>query len=129
MNETKTEEQRNGIELEYELSEPPQKVWRAISIPEFREQWLPKEALADPEAASVTPGEEVRYRMRDSTLPFFESTVTFRIAPNAAGGTTLQVIHEQTVVRFDQTTARFPHKFLKIGVRRCAKRCNSSLWS
>lgn len=104
MNETKTAEQRNGIELEYELSEPPQKVWRAISIPEFREQWLPKDALADPEAASVTPGEEVRYRMRDSTPPFFESTVTFRIAPNAAGGTTLQVIHEQTDVRFDQTT-------------------------
>ncbi|KAB2707162.1 SRPBCC family protein [Brucella intermedia] len=104
MNDEKTEEQKNGIELDYELNEPPQKVWRAISIPEFREQWLPKEALADPEAASVTPGEEVRYRMRDSTPPFLESTVTFRIAPNAAGGTSLRVIHEQTDVRFDQTT-------------------------
>ncbi|AMD60386.1 hypothetical protein AWN88_19575 [Agrobacterium tumefaciens] len=103
MKDGKTEEQKNGIELSYDLNEPPQKVWRAISIPEFREQWLPKEALADPEAASVTPGEEVRYRMRDSTPPFLESTVTFRIAPNAAGGTSLRVIHEQPDVRFDQT--------------------------
>ncbi len=31
-----------GIELEYDLDEPPQKVWRAISIPAFREHWLPK---------------------------------------------------------------------------------------
>jgi len=107
MNRGKTEEQKNGIELEYELDEPPQKVWRAISIPEFREHWLPKEALADPEADSVTPGEEIRYRMRDSAPPFLESTVTFRIAPNAAGGTSLRIIHELTGVRFDRmaTTA------------------------
>lgn len=104
MNDRKTEEQKNGIELEYELNEPPQKVWRAISIPEFREQWLPREALADPEAASATPGEEIRYRMRDNTPPFLESTVTFRIAPNAAGGTRLRIIHERTDVGSDQTT-------------------------
>ncbi|MBP1847586.1 uncharacterized protein YndB with AHSA1/START domain [Rhizobium petrolearium] len=102
MNDVKNEEQKNGIELEYELAEPPQKVWRAISIPEFRENWLPKEALADPEATSVTPGEEVRYRMRDSTPPFLESTVTFRIVPNAAGGTSLRIIHELRNASFAQ---------------------------
>ncbi len=104
MNDDKTEKQRNGIALEYELNEPPQKVWRAISIPEFRESWLPKEALADPEATSVTPGEEVRYRMRDNTPPFLESTVTFRIAPNATGGTSLRIIHELTDTRSDRMT-------------------------
>jgi uncharacterized protein YndB with AHSA1/START domain len=104
MNDGKTEECKDGIELEYNLDEPPQKVWRAISIPEFRENWLPKEALADPEATSITPGQEVRYRMRDNTPPFLESTVTFRIAPNATGGTCLRIIHELTDVRFDRMT-------------------------
>ena len=104
MSNGKIKEQKNDIELEYELNEPPQKVWRAISVPEFLENWLPKEALADPKAASVTPDEEISYRMRDSTPPFLESTVTFRIAPNAKGGTNLRIIHELTDVKFDRMT-------------------------
>lgn len=90
MNNGKTEE----IVLEYDLDEPPQKVWRAISIAEFREAWLPGDSLAHPEATTVTPGEEVQYRMRDSSPPFLESMVTFRIAPNGSGGTSLRIIHE-----------------------------------
>jgi len=104
MNDGKTEKQQNGLELEYELNEPPQKVWRAISIPEFRERWLPMEPLVDPEATSTTPGQEVSYRMRDSTPPFLESTVTFRIAPNTTGGTILRIIHELTDARFGRAT-------------------------
>jgi len=104
MNDRKTEGQKRGFELEYQIDEPTEKVWRAISIPEFRENWLPREALAAPDAASVTPGEEVSYRMRDSVPPFLESTVTFRIAPNPAGGTSLRIIHEPTDVRLDRMT-------------------------
>ncbi|KJF66583.1 SRPBCC family protein [Rhizobium nepotum] len=85
---------RHGIELEYDLDEPPQKVWRAISIPAYREHWLPKEALAEAEAINVTPGQEVCYRLREDVPPFLESTVTFRIASNTRGGTSLRVIHE-----------------------------------
>ena len=103
MNDEKTEK-KDSIELEYELNEPPQKVWRAISIPEFRDSWLPKDALADPDATSVTPGQEVRYKLRDNTPPFLESTVTFRIAPNPTGGTSLRIIHELTDVRFNRMT-------------------------
>jgi uncharacterized protein YndB with AHSA1/START domain len=104
MTDGKTEERKRGFELEYQIDEPAEKVWRAISIPAFRENWLPREALAAPDATSVTPGEEVVYRMRDSAPPFLESTVTFRIAPNAAGGTSLRIIHEPTDVRFDRAT-------------------------
>ncbi|MDH7800924.1 MULTISPECIES: SRPBCC domain-containing protein [unclassified Rhizobium] len=93
-----------GIELEYDLDAPPQKVWRAISIPAFREHWLPKEALAEPEAINVTPGREVCYRMRDDVPPFLESTVTFRIAPNANGGTSLRIIHDMDVVNTGRMT-------------------------
>lgn len=105
MNDGKTDEQKNGIELEYEFDEPPQKVWRAISIPEFRESWLPSDALADPEATSITPGQEVRYRMRDNAPPFLESTVTFQVTPNASGGTSLRIIHKLTDARFERMTS------------------------
>ena len=104
MNDRKTEELTRGFELEYEIDEPTEKVWRAISLPEFRNNWLPREALTVPDATSVTPGEEVSYRMRDSAPPFLESTVTFRIVPNATGGTNLRIIHELTDVRFERMT-------------------------
>ena len=94
MNGEKTAEIVSGLVFECEIDEPPQKVWRAISIPEFRENWLPKRALADPEATSVTPGQEIRYRMRDDDPPFLESVVTIQISPNANGGTSFRVIHE-----------------------------------
>lgn len=94
MNDATIEERKDNIELEYQLDAPTDKVWRAISTPEFRDNWLPQEVLADPEATAVTPGEEVSYRMRDTAPPFLESTVTFRIAPNGSGGTSLRIIHE-----------------------------------
>ena len=101
MNEDQTAKQESGIELEFDLGDPPQKVWRAISIPEFRERWLPKEALALPDAITSIPGQEVRYRLRADSPPFLESTVTFTIAPNATGGTCLRIVHELTDARFD----------------------------
>ncbi len=100
MNEVKAQVQaeapESGFEQRYELDAPPEKVWRAISIAEFRERWLPKEALADPQSLSETPGKEVRYRLRDDSPPFLESIVTFAIAPNTSGGTSLRIIHELT---------------------------------
>lgn len=97
-----SEDQDTGIELDYELDAPPHKVWRAISMPEFRESWLSGKDLADPEAETVTPGEEIRYRMRENKPPFLESTVTFRIVANAAGGTSLRIVHRLTDARRTQ---------------------------
>ncbi|MBB3524253.1 SRPBCC domain-containing protein [Rhizobium redzepovicii] len=104
MNEQKIEEQDSGVELEFDLGDPPHKVWRALSIPEFRERWLPKEALADSDAIAVTPGQEVRYKLRDDSPPFLESTVTFTITPNATGGTCLRIVHVLTDARLDGMT-------------------------
>lgn len=109
MNDGKAEEPKNNVEFEYQINEPPQKVWRAISMPEFREYWLPDTALADPEATSTIAGEEVSYRMRDKSPPFLESAVTFRITPNGTGGTILKIIHalnghELNGAKFDRMT-------------------------
>lgn len=104
MTDRTIDREQAAIELAYEIDEPPHKVWRAISIPELRQAWLPKEALADPDASSLVPEREARYRMRDSDPPFLESVVTFRIAPNDTGGTSLRIVHELVDARFDRLT-------------------------
>lgn len=82
------------LEFEYDLEARPDTVWRALLDKKFRKKWLPEEDLAMPDAFSVRPGCEVCYRMRASVPPFLESTVIFRIFPNADGGTVLRIIHE-----------------------------------
>jgi uncharacterized protein YndB with AHSA1/START domain len=59
--------------------------------------------LADPDAITVNPGQEVRYKLRDDSPPFLESTVTFTVTPNPTGGTCLRIVHELTDMRFDRT--------------------------
>lgn len=96
MSDTEAEGQKKDLVLEYELDAPPEKVWRAVSIPAFREKWLPKQELADSEPVSTAPGEEVSYRMRDGEPPFLESVVTFQVRPDANGGTILRIVHGLT---------------------------------
>lgn len=94
MNDAPSDGLNNGeITLEYELDAPPEKVWRAIAIPAFRERWLPEANLAEPAPVASIPGEEARYRIRGDSLPFLESTVIFRIEPGLRGGTLLRIIH------------------------------------
>jgi uncharacterized protein YndB with AHSA1/START domain len=93
MTEIEADGKTKDLVLEYELDAPPEKVWRAISIPEFRDQWLPKEALVSAEPVSSAPGEEIRYGLREEGPPFLESVVTFQVRPNADGGTRLRIIH------------------------------------
>ncbi|MGF6311834.1 uncharacterized protein YndB with AHSA1/START domain [Bradyrhizobium sp. i1.8.4] len=83
-----------ALVIEYDLDAPPEKVWRAVTIPALRERWLPGSDLAGAEPLSSIAGEEVRYRLRDSEPPFRESHVTFRIEPNEAGGTRFRIIQE-----------------------------------
>jgi len=81
------------IALEVELDAAPEKVWRAIALPAFRERWLPEADLAEPEPIESIPGAEVRYRMREEDASSKDSTVTFRIEPGPRGGALLRIIH------------------------------------
>ncbi|KMO14023.1 SRPBCC family protein [Methylobacterium platani] len=104
MSDAACDEPCPGIEQAYDLGEPLEKVWRALSIPALREHWLPGSALAAPEPVAVTPGEEVSYRMREAAPPYLESTVTFHIAPNGTGGTCLRIVHDLTDARLAPPT-------------------------
>lgn len=88
MSESETQDHTQQLVFEYQLDAPPEKVWRALSIPAFRERWLPAEV----EPLSTVPGEELCYRLRDDEPPFLESVVTFRLTPHA-NGTELRIIH------------------------------------
>jgi uncharacterized protein YndB with AHSA1/START domain len=99
MSDTEPEKQAAGLVFEYELDAPPEKVWRAISIPDFRDKWLPREDLADADPVSTAPGEEIRYAIRDGEPPFLESVVTFQVRPDADGGSILRVVHGLTDAR------------------------------
>lgn len=93
MSEMATARQAKDLVFEYELDAPPEKVWRAVSIPAFREKWLPTQQLADAEPVSTAPGQEISYRMRDDEPPFLESIVTFQVRPDSNGGTILRIVH------------------------------------
>lgn len=93
MSDHATKHKPEELVFKYELDSEPDKVWRALSVEEFREKWLPAHALVSSKAVSTKPGREVSYRLRDDDPPFLESIVTFQISPGEAGGTSLKIIH------------------------------------
>jgi uncharacterized protein YndB with AHSA1/START domain len=93
MNNVDAERQTKDLVLEFELDAPPEKVWRAISIPSVRRKWLPNGELAEAEPVYSKPGKEIRYKMRDGEPPFLESIVTFQLIPDGVGGTRLRIVH------------------------------------
>ncbi len=94
MKEDKTCKEKTGLVFECELEAQPEKVWRAISIAEFRERWLPSKEMAELEMVSVTSGKQISYRMREIDPPFLESVVTFQVMPGAEQTSILKIVHE-----------------------------------
>lgn len=90
----------------HEFAEAPEQVWRALTTPALREQWLPGGALASPEPLSAAPEQGVSYRMREEEPPFLESTVTFRLEPNETGGTRVRIVHELIDARLRRRQVR-----------------------
>lgn len=91
--------------FEYHFKEAPEKVWRAITIPEYREQWLPSDTLINPEPISSIPNKEVSYQMKDNEPPYPESEVRFLISPNGDGGSILKIHHILTDARLKTLSA------------------------
>jgi uncharacterized protein YndB with AHSA1/START domain len=99
---------REVLNFEYELDAAPAKVWRALTIPEYVARWLTPPASEGPARESAAPlqppaslrlldcepNRSVRYVWREAASPFVETTVTFRVAANEAGGTTFRIVHE-----------------------------------
>ncbi|WP_258583586.1 SRPBCC family protein [Mesorhizobium sp. AR02] len=105
----------DALEFEYDLAEPPEKVWRALTVPELLAAWMmPNDitpeignrfAFAGTEAAieceilEAEPEHLLRYswreQPRDATLQDpLDSVVTFTLARTVSGGTHLRIVHD-----------------------------------
>ena len=56
------------IEMEFTFDAPPEKVWRAVSVTQYRERWLPGADLAQDEPVSVEEGSAVSGQARGRRL-------------------------------------------------------------
>ena len=107
---TDTPEHDETIVHECELEAPPEMVWRAVTVPEFLEQWIgiPVATLPDEltitdetvgtekpnyEIIDTTPCTEVRFAWRDSQADHPNSVVTINLDPAPGGGTYFRLTH------------------------------------
>jgi uncharacterized protein YndB with AHSA1/START domain len=105
--------ERRSIAFEYELPEPVEKVWRALTTPEIVSEWLmPTGLRAEPgerfsleepgaepiecEVISIEHERSIRlgWRDADARRQNLDSTVLFEVARTQAGGTRLRIVHE-----------------------------------
>jgi uncharacterized protein YndB with AHSA1/START domain len=85
------------VVTECDLPQAPDKVWKALTVPELLKAWLPD--AVDSEILSAEPNRLLRYRWpakedeRDEAGRALESVVTFELSDTSAGGTHLRVVH------------------------------------
>lgn len=118
MDEKNTVASGDRIRFECDLTDPPEKVWRALTVPEILAAWMMPNNIR-PEVGSrftfddmqnhvpieceildAEPGKLLRYSWRERPQPGreagdtgFDSTVTFVLARTDSGGTHLRVVH------------------------------------
>lgn len=104
----RAEEDPETIVVECDLPEPPEKVWRALTVPELVAAWLSPNDIkpeagarfgvqddgsnqrVECEVLAADPPNLIRYTWRAGGL---DSVVTFQLAETGAGGTHLRLIH------------------------------------
>ena len=107
-----------SISFEYDLPEPVEKVWRALSTPEVLSEWLlpidpsaeqgrpsrSREEAKEPiecEVISIEHERSIRFGWRDEQArrDGLDSTVTFEVEGTTSGGTHLRIVHEVHYLR------------------------------
>ena len=88
--------------FETELDAPPEKVWRALSIPAYLERWLQKPADAEISVVASDENRSLTYLWREpgegvAALPE-DSLLTFELSPGENGGTWFRLTHAPVAV-------------------------------
>ena len=92
----------DALVFDCSLDAPPEKVWRALTIPEYLSRWL--KPADDIELAVVTAEENksLTYRWREAgqgaVTDAEDSLVTFELTPNDDGGTWFKLTHAPMTV-------------------------------
>ena len=89
--------QDNEIVFECALDAPPEKVWRALTIPEYLARWLKPEQHIDLAVVTAEENKSLTYRWRESgqgaIVGAEDSVVTFELTPMLDGGTWFKLTH------------------------------------
>ncbi len=90
-------EENNKLVFECALDAPPEKVWRALTIPEYLARWLKPEQDVDLAVVTAEENKSLTYRWRESGQGAIvgdeDSLVTFELTPTLDGGTWFKLTH------------------------------------
>ncbi len=87
----------DALVFECALDAPPEKVWRALTIPEYLERWLKPEKDLDLAVVTSEENKSLTYRWREAgqgaVVGMEDSLVTFELTPTTDGGTWFRLTH------------------------------------
>ena len=79
------------------LAAPPEKVWRALTIPAYLDRWLQPRAAEQLDVVTSDENRSLTYRWRESgqgaVVGAEDSLVTFELTPTHDGGTWFRLTH------------------------------------
>jgi uncharacterized protein YndB with AHSA1/START domain len=88
---------RDALVFECALDAPPEKVWRALTIPEYLERWLKPERPLDLAVVKAEENRSLTYHWREAGQgaagAVEHSVVTFELTPTTEGGTWFRLTH------------------------------------
>ncbi|HTO27173.1 MAG TPA: SRPBCC domain-containing protein [Devosia sp.] len=87
----------DALVFECALDAPPEKVWRALTIPEYLERWLKPDKDLDLSVVTAEENKSLTYRWREAgqgaIVGMQDSLVTFELTPTTDGGTWFKLTH------------------------------------
>ena len=87
----------DALVFECALDAPPEKVWRALTIPEYLERWLKPDKDLDLSVVTAEENKSLTYRWREAgqgaIVGMEDSLVTFELSPTTDGGTWFKLSH------------------------------------
>ena len=93
---------KDALVFECALDAPPEKVWRALTIPEYLERWLKPAQDVDLAVVTAEENRSLTYRWREAgqgaIVGMEDSLVTFELTPTTDGGTWFKLTHEPIAV-------------------------------
>lgn len=88
--------------FECELDAPVEKVWRALTVPEYLQRWLKPKAPVDLAVVSAEENVSLSYRWREAgqgaVVGLEDSVVTFELSATETGGTWFRLTHAPVAV-------------------------------
>ena len=92
----------DALVFECALDAPPEKVWRALTIPEYLERWLKPAQDIDLAVVTAEENRSLTYRWREAgqgaVAGMEDSLVTFELTPTSDGGTWFRLTHAPMAV-------------------------------